>query len=128
MEQGISFGLAALGKGGTFVVEVLSRRDGGWSLFIESQSWCFGFELAGSGAVSELAVFLRTYIGQTEFAELVVGSFGGMAVRVVKDNEFRDRFFIRASGDGSVVEFTLVGEATQEFAAAVAEAAAEIDV
>ena len=125
MVQANSYGLAALGKSGAFTVEVLDRRDGGWLLSVESPAWCFDFALAGPGAVGELAAFFGSHAGREAFAELVVGSFGGTVVRVVKDDEFPDRFFIRAAGGGSLVEFTLVGGAAQEFAAPVAEAAAE---
>ena len=62
--------------------------------------------------------------GRAAFAELALGSFGSTAVRVVKDDESADRYFLRAAGGGSMVEFTMVGGATQDFASAVAEAAA----
>jgi len=125
VEQADSFGLAALGKAGAFTVEVLSRPDGGWLLSIESPTWCFDFALAGPATVGELAAFFRMHAGRTGFSELVIGSFGGSHVRVVKDDEFADRFFLRAAGGGMLVEFTLVDPAAQEFAAALAKAAAE---
>ena len=125
MEQADSYGLAAPGTAGAFTVEVLSRPDGGWLLSVESPAWCFDFALAHPGSVGELAAFLRSHAGREEFAELLVGSLGGVAVRAVKDDEFADRFFLRAAGSGSLVEFTLVGGASHEFAAAVAAAAAE---
>ncbi len=123
-----SFGLAALGKAGAFTVEVLSRPDGGWLLSVASPDWCFDFALTSPVAVGELAAFFRLHTGQTGFSELVIGSFDGAVVRMVKDDEFADRFFLRAVGVGSLVEFTLAGAAAQEFAAAVAEAAAEFGV
>jgi hypothetical protein len=125
VEQADSFGVAALGKAGTFTVEALSQPHGGWLLSVESPAWCFDFALACPAAVGELAAFLRSHAGRIGFAELAVGSFGGACVRVVKDDEFADRFFLRAAGGGSLVEFILAGPAAQEFAAAVAEAAAE---
>jgi hypothetical protein len=125
VEQADSYGLAAPGTAGAFTVEVLSRPDGGWLLSVESPAWCFDFALAHPDTVGALAAFLRAHAGRAEFAELVVGSLGAMAVRVVKDDEFEDRFFIRAAGGGPLVEFTLVGGAAHEFTAAVAVAAAE---
>lgn len=123
------FGLAASGRAGPFNVEVLeaiSRPNGGWFLSVESSAWCFEFELSGPGAVGELAVFLGSNAGRTVFAKLLVGSFGTTDVFVIKDDEFADRFFIRAAGGGSLVEFTLVGEVALEFAASLEDAAAEL--
>ena len=127
MEQADSYGLAALGKAGVFTVMVQSRPDGRWSLYVESPAWCFAFELVGPGAVAELAAFLRSRTGHAEFAELVVGSFGGVPVWMVKDDESADRFFLRAAGGGLLVDLTLIGGTAQEFADAVAEAAAEFE-
>ena len=125
MEKANSFSLAALGKAGEFTVEVLRRPDVGLLLSIESSEWCFAFNINGLCAVAELAAFLHLYAGREEFAELTIGSFGGASVRVVKDNECVERFFLRAAGLGLLVEFTLVGGLMREFAVAVAEAAAE---
>lgn len=125
VKQEESYSLAALGKVGTFTVEVLSKRDGGWLLSVQSPAWCFDFALAGPAAVGELAAFFRSHAGRTGFSELVIGSFGAAAVRVVKCDEFADRFFLRAAGGGALVEFTLTNQAAEEFAAAVAEADGE---
>ncbi|HEX4608601.1 MAG TPA: hypothetical protein VH092_10395 [Urbifossiella sp.] len=127
MEQTGNFGLAALGRVGAFTLEVLSRPEGGWALSVESPAWCFEFPLAGPAVVGELDAFFRSYAGRSEFSELVIGSFGVAVVKVVKDDEYADRFYLRAAGDGLLTEFTLVGLMAQEFAAAVAEAAAEFE-
>lgn len=127
MGDDASFGLAASGKGGGFTVEVLSRPTDGWSLSVESPVWCVEFELTTPGTVGELAAFLRSHAGRAGFAELVVGMLGGMTVRMVKDDEFTDRFFLRAAGGGMLVEFTLAGGIEGDFAQAVAEAAGEFD-
>jgi hypothetical protein len=125
--QDDNFGLAASGRGGRFSVEVLSRPAGGWSLSVQSPAWCVEFEVASPGTVGELAAFLRSHAGRAEFAELVIGMLGGLTVRMVKDDEFGDRFFLRAAGGGWLVEFTLAGGIEGDFAQAVAEAAAEFD-
>ena len=127
MGDDANVGLAASGKGGGFTVEVLSRPAGGWSLSVESPAWCVEFELAAPGTVGELAAFLRSHAGRAGFAELAVGTLGGLTVRVVKDDEFADRFFLRAAGGGLLVEFTLADGIECDFAQAVAEAAAEFD-
>jgi hypothetical protein len=125
MEHAGSFGLTALGTAGAFTVEVLSRPEGGWSLSVNTAAWCFEFPLIGPAAVGELAQFLRAHASNKRFVELTIGMFNGVAVRVVKDEEFADRFFIRSAGVGSLVEFSLVGQAAREFAEAAAEAAAD---
>ncbi len=127
VDQLVNYCLAALGKAGAFTVEVLRRSDGGWMLSIESPAWCFVFELTGPGTVSELAAFLQTRAGRAEFAELAVGSFGGAVVRIIQDDEFMDRLFLRTTGEGALVDFTLTGGAVNEFTTAVREAAAEFD-
>ena len=117
--------LAALGKSGGVTVEVLSQADGRWSLAVDAPGWCVEFELTGSTTAGELAAFVRSHTCRTAFAELAVGTLGGMTVRVIKDDEFADRFFLCASGGGSVVEFTLVGGVAGDFIVALGDAAAE---
>ncbi len=125
VEDSNSYGLSASGMAGDFTVEVLSLPEGGGLLCIESPTWCFHFELSGPSAVGELAEFLQTYADRAEFAEMAIGTFGGAVVRVVKDSEFEDRFFIRATCTGPMVEFTLVGNAAKDFVSAVIEVATE---
>lgn len=127
MDEPTSFGVASLGMDGVFTIEVLRGPDERWLLSVESPSWCFDFDLAATRVVAELADFLSSRYGRLEHSELVIGSFGSTAVRLVKDDEFADRFFLRASGSGSLVEFTLCGTAIHEFAAAVTEAAREFE-
>jgi hypothetical protein len=122
-----NFGFAASGRCGGVTVEVLSRPVGGWLLSVQSPVWCFDFELATPGTVGELSDFIRSHVGRADFAELPIGMLGGLAVRLVKDSEFEDRFFLRATGGGSLVEFTMAGGMEAGFARAVAEAAAEFD-
>ena len=125
VEDSNSYGLSASGMAGDFTVEVLSLPDGGGLFCIQSPTWCFDFELSDPSAVGELAEFLQTYADRAEFAEMAIGSFGGASVRMVKDNEFEDRFFIRATCTGPMVEFTLVGNAAKDFVSAVVEVTAE---
>lgn len=122
-----SYGLAALGKTGVFTVELLNGSAGELLLSVESPAWDFCFELASRATPGALSVFLGSQLGRTEFAELPLGSFGGVSVRLVKDDEFEDRFFLRASGGGSSVEFTLVGAGVRDFTSAVRQAAEEFD-
>lgn len=127
MSEGTSLSLVALGKAGAITIEVDRRPDDGLLLTVEAPAWCLRFDLVGPGAVAELAEFLRAHSGKAEFAEFVVGSLAGMAVWVIKDDEFADRLFLRAAGDGALVDFTLSGETASDFAAAVTKAAAEVE-
>ena len=127
MENVGECGVAALGSDGGFTLEVLSRTAGGWLLSIESPGWCFAFDIAGPTAVSDLDKFLRSSSGQTEFAELAVGSLGGVAVRFIKDDEFSDRLFIRVANGGFIVEFTIAGTTAVEFTNAVSAVVADLN-
>ncbi len=118
----------AFGIAGDFTVEVLSGSDGKFLLTIGSSAWDFDFELVNAGAVSELAGFLRFYVGRREFAELVIGSFNGASVEIVKDDEFEDRLILRARGNGVLVYFKMVAGATTDFASAVSQAAEDFEL
>ncbi len=96
-------------------------------LSIESPTWDFSFELVNHGTVGELAGFLRSYTGLAEFAELMIGSFCGASVQVVKCDEFEDRLILRALGGGVLVYFTMVGGVTDDFVRAVLQAAAAFE-
>lgn len=53
---------------------------------------------------------------------MVAGSFYGTPVRLIKDNEFADRFWLRASGGGDMVEFVFTANSLTEFTNAVTQA------
>ncbi len=73
-----------------------------------------------------MLAFLREHAGRLEFSEMVVGSFHNASVRLVKDDEFGDRFWLRASQDGLMVEFTLAADDLSEFTDAVAQAVEDL--
>ena len=76
--------------------------------------------------VARILSFLREHTGLLVFSELVVGSFHGAPVRLIKDHEFADRFWIRAFGDGDMVEFVLAADDLNEFTDAVAQAVQDL--
>lgn len=117
----------AFAKAGTFTVEVLSRPGDKWSLSIESPTWDFTFELVNRDTLGELAGFLRSFTGRAEFAELLIGSFCGASVQIVKCDEFVDRLILRALGDDVLVYFTMVGGVTDDFVCVVLQAAASFE-
>jgi hypothetical protein len=125
VDSASNFGLAAIGRSGGFTVEVLSRREGGWLLSVDAPNWCCYFDLNGPASVADLAQFLQSHVGREEFAENVIGTLGGMPIRVVKDDESADRIYLRAAGGRSLVEFTLTGADAQAFKDAMVEASGE---
>jgi len=128
VEDADHYSCEAFGKAGNFTVEVLSKSDGKLLLSIESPAWDFCFELVSPATVGVLAAFLRRYNGRAEFAELVIGSFCGAAVEIVKDDEFVDRLLLRALGGDRLVYFTMVGSATDDFVSAVLQTADEFGI
>lgn len=42
------------------------------------------------------------------YAVRKLGTFGGLVVEIVKDDEFPDRFFLKVLGDHQLIEQTLV--------------------
>jgi len=52
------------------------------------------------------SLFYESTLGSWS-SEIVVGSFHDVPVRLIKDDEFADRFWFRAYGGGPMVEFVL---------------------
>src|SRR5262245_48203230 len=127
VDQVDKFGVAALGVQGIFTVEVLEGPPDRWWLCIDSPVWCFNFELARPAGVRQLSEFLGKHLDQAGFAELAIGSFHGAVVWMVKDDEFPDRFFLRAGGGGPLVEFTLAGEDIRAFVGAVSQTVEDLE-
>jgi len=118
------YGAAAIGRAGQFEVEIDECLDGDDPLLmsIGTRGWQFRFALAERSAASRLFTFLREQTGRLQFSELLVGSFQGSRVLLIKDDEFPDRFFLRAIGDDVLADFTLLGDDVRDFAAAVSQA------
>src|SRR5688572_12124337 len=99
---------AAVGKTSRFDVEIdAAVDDSDIQMSIGTRSWTFRFALSARDDVARILSFLREHTGRLKFSELAVGSFHGVPVRLIKDDEFADRFWIRAYGDGVMVEFVL---------------------
>src|SRR4051812_36258522 len=106
------FGVTALGSFGGCTVQALAALDGSNRslLSIEAaQGWSFTFELAELEDAERLLAFVREHTGRVAFAECMLGTFWGAPVNLFKDNESGDRFWLRASQDGQLVEFVLSG-------------------
>lgn len=121
MAESATWTLIAVGRAGQVCVEVLDGADG-YDLSVDAPGWAFDFRLP-DGGVAVMAAFLHAHAGRAEFAECVAGSFLGHPVRLVQDDEFAHRLWLRVGSGGQLAEFALVGEAAGWFAAAVTEVA-----
>lgn len=81
------------------------------------------FRLASQSSVGELADFLHQHMGRKVYSELVAGTFLGAGVRLIKDDEFSDRFFLRIAADGNLVDYRLESFVATDFEQALGEAA-----
>lgn len=121
-------GLAALGSAGGCVVEIDEvTKDGTFQMSIAMAAWTFRFALTTRDETARMLAFLREHAGQLVFAEIVVGSFQGAAVRLIKDDEFADRFWLRSYGNGQMVDFVLAAEDLAAFTVSVAAAVSDLE-
>jgi len=122
------YGAAAVGRTSRFDVEIdEALRDAtDLQMSIGTHSWTFRFALSARDDVARILSFLREHTGRLVFSELAVGSFNGAPVLLVKDDEFVDRFWLRARGVGQMVEFALAADDLVEFTEAVAQAVQDL--
>ena len=117
------YGVAAIGSAGRFTVEILETTDNPAArlMSIDAGGWSLCFALVERGDAQVLS-FLRKHAGRrVVFSELVIGSFLGAPVVLIKDDEFSDRFYLRAFANGHLLEFVLTADALTEFTEAVAQ-------
>lgn len=117
MSESESWSLEGIDRGGEVVVEILAGVDGR-ALSIDTPGWSLVLRLPVA-RLGEVAEFLRAHAGRAEFAECVAGLFLGRPVRLINDNEFSDRMWLRVGGGGEVANFPLIGETASSFVAAV---------
>jgi hypothetical protein len=118
------YGCAAVGSTSRFDVEIDEALDDpdDIQMSIRARGWSFRFALTRRDDVARILAFLRDQTGRVVFSELAVGSFHGAPVFLIKDNEFGDRFWLRAHGAGQVVDFVLAADDLADFTDAVAQA------
>ncbi|HEX5222509.1 MAG TPA: hypothetical protein VFZ59_23340 [Verrucomicrobiae bacterium] len=85
---------------------------------IETDTWSLSFTL-GEHDLAEILAHLR---GRDTASELKIGDFLDAPVRLIKDDEFNDRYFLRASKAGHVLEFVLGADQLAQFTNAMADA------
>ena len=71
-----------------------------------------------------LSQFLTKYYQQTAFADLEIGTIAGLPVRIVKDSEYADRFFLVFAADG-MIEITIVDPLAGDVVCAAEQLAAD---
>src|SRR5687768_15927989 len=122
------YGLAAVGVTGDFNVDIDEAFDDANDVMmdVKTRKWSFRFQLSARAEVARILSFLREQTGRFVFSEIVVGSFQGAPVRLVKDSEFGDRFWLQAFGAAQKVEFTLVADDLAQFTHAVAQAVEDL--
>ena len=82
------------------------------------------FEIAGPDATGALSAFMRENYGRKASAELQIGVLDGLPVRIIKDDEHADRFFIIAARE-SIMHVTVVDPVAGDLMRASEELAAE---
>ena len=114
----------AVGSTSRFGVEIDEAHDDAndVQMSINARGWSFRFGLSARDDAGRMLSFLREHTGRAMFSQLLVGSFHGAPVLLIKDDEFTDRFWFRASGAGQMVEFVLAADDLAEFTDAVAQA------
>ena len=122
------YGAAAVGGTSRFDVEIDEAHDDpdNVQMSITTRGWSFRFGLSTRADVPRMLLFLRKHTGSLVFSEVAVGSFRGASVFLVKDREFADRFWLRAHGDGQMVEFVPAADDLAQFTDAVAQAVQDL--
>jgi hypothetical protein len=80
------------------------------------------FEIANLQILPDLAQFMSDHHGQQKSAELALGTLNGTPLRLIKDDEHPDRFFVVAAREG-LIHLTI----TDPIAANLVRASAELN-
>jgi hypothetical protein len=123
------YGAAGVGCADHVSVEIDEALDDpdDLQMCVSTRAWSFRFSLSSRAHAPQMLAFLRKQNRTVTFSEFVVGSFLGAPVLVVKDDEFADRFWLRAFGSGKSVEFVLAADDLARFIDAVAEAVEDLE-
>jgi hypothetical protein len=81
------------------------------------------FEIAGRDTTQALSAFMRENHDRKVSAELQIGLLDGLPVRIIKDDEHADRFFISAAREG-MIDVTIVNPVATDLVRATEELAA----
>jgi hypothetical protein len=97
-----------------------------WAMTIETQTWHLRFTIAGHSVAASLSDFLAAYRDRKEHHELVIGRFQNAEVRIVKDDEFADRFFLASAGGDDTMFITLGANSVTEMCGALAKVVVDL--
>ena len=122
------YGAAGVGSSSRFDVAIDEAVDDAnhLQMSIEARGWSFRFALSTRDDAALMLSFLREHTGRVAFAEVVVGSFLGTPVSLIKDDEFSDRFYLRAFAGDQLLSFVLAADDLTGFADALAQAVQDL--
>lgn len=122
-----TWGLHAVARCGQVALDLDDSTDDGpqtYMLTLAVPGVELRFEIAGADATDALSAFMGENYGRKASAELQIGVLDGLPVRIIKDDENADRFFIIAARDG-MIHVTVVDPVAGELVRATKELAAE---
>ena len=97
-----------------------------WTMTIETSTWSLRFAIAGHSIAAAFSDFLAAYQDRKEHHELVIGRFQNAEVRIVKDDEFADRFFLVTAGGDDTMFISLGANSVTEMYGALAKVVADL--
>lgn len=83
------------------------------------------FTIHGPDTALELSRFLSEHANRRAFAKQQIGSLCGMSLELIKDSEFADRFYLRATGSG-MIDVSVVDPLTSDLIQAAIQLAHDI--
>jgi hypothetical protein len=135
--QGETFALLANGSGGAWVIDVDEAVDGAqWRAQIEGPSISLDFAIGSLDVFDKLARFLGSVSSTSKLSSgsakrgdsLHLGGNERTPVRLVKDDEYDDRFFLIVGKPEDVIAwFTISGKDVSEIADAAMQVKEELD-
>lgn len=129
--QTFRVGLMAYGraKDWEFSIDETTEGEDRWFAQIEGPSLSLYFEIPSPKTVIELALFLDSHEHATinDPKEIDIGHFNGNPVRILRDDEFRDRCFLTIRSNGmSNLRVTLSGDDLDAISNAVRQTRTEM--
>ena len=122
-----TWGLNSLARCGQVELDLDESTDSGpltYMLTLGVPNLELRFEVAGAHVTRALSMFMRENYGRKASAELQIGVLDGLPVRIIKDDEHADRFFIVAAREGMIYA-TVVDPVAGDLMRATEELAAE---
>jgi hypothetical protein len=128
-----SFGLLANGSSGQWEVAIDETTAGSdrWFMQLDGPAISFDFEIRTVGVVSEIVRFLESSPladSRDRDCSLVIGKSDDVPVTLVKDDEYRTRFFLVVGPpSGPSVRFVITGADAEMLIDALRQAESDLD-